>query len=155
MSPNTAEREAERSRPANTEGWAVQERQGCVWPWPGQRRQGGHPSGAQRQTRFWRILAAGRDLLTFHLCLQLGVYLSDLLITLFRLENRKKTFWGDGGGYCDHRADTGHPRAWFLHYLFLSSPYLQHRGSQGERWALDVFVSLRWGFSLCLSLSWN
>lgn len=34
---------------------------------------------------------SSRDLLTFHLCLQLGVYLSDFLITQSRLENRNKT----------------------------------------------------------------
>lgn len=43
----------------------------------------------QRQTGFgWTV--AG-DSLTFHLSLQLGVYLSNLLITLSRLENRNKT----------------------------------------------------------------
>lgn len=90
-----AERETEQSRPANRELGCAGKARLCVAL--ARAEKAGRASQGSTQENPIQMKLSGRDLLTFHLCFQLGVYLSNLLITLFRLENRKKTLRGDQG----------------------------------------------------------
>lgn len=75
---------------------------------------------------------SSRDSLTFHLCLKLGVYLSDLLITLSRLRNRNKTLKGGQGVTVIIGQMWGIPGLASFIILSYLSPCSQHRRWPGR-----------------------